>query len=49
MSSLYIRNFGSVTLPPELHAALKLVCLKEKTPLERLLPRISPGNGLWLH
>ena len=35
MSSLHIRNFN-----PQLHAALKLVCLKQKTPLERLVPRI---------
>ena len=35
MSSLHIRNFN-----PQLHAALKLVCLKHKTPLERLVPQI---------
>ncbi len=35
MSSLHIRNFN-----PQLHAALKLVCLKQKTPLERLIPQI---------
>ena len=35
MSSLHIRNFN-----PQLHAALKLVCLKDKIPLERLVPQI---------
>jgi hypothetical protein len=35
MSSLHICNF-----PPELHATLKLVCLKQRTTLERLIPRI---------
>ncbi len=35
MSNLHIRNFN-----PQLHAALKLVCLKQKTPLERLVPQI---------
>ena len=35
MSSLHIRNFN-----PQLHAALKLVCLRQKTTLERLITQI---------
>ncbi len=49
MSSLHIRNFPPEGSQTQLHASLKLVCLKKggtDPPLERLIPRIiREGHG----